>query len=163
MSKPLPPKRALFVQEYLVDLNASAAMRRAGYKTRNADVDAARLLVNPGIRAAIQEAMNARASRVQITADQVLQNIVDIGNRCMQRWPKMIGHGKERRQMTEMVVTEDGEEVVAHVFMFDSMGALKAQELLGKHLKLFTDKTEITGKDGSPLVDLESVRAKLLG
>jgi len=141
----MTPKQEQFVREYLVDLNASAAMRRAGYKTKNADVDAAKLLVNPGIQRAIQSAMDERSKRVQITGDQVLQNIIDIGNRCMQRWPKMIGQGKDRKQMTEMVVTEDGEEVLAHVFMFDSMGALKAQELLGKHLKLFVDKVEHSG------------------
>lgn len=148
----MTPKQEAFVREYLIDLNASAAYRRAGYKTGNANVLGPRLLANAGIAAAIQEAMNARAARVQISADQVLQNIIDIGNRCMQRWPKMIGQGKERKQMTELVTTEDGEEVLAHVFQFDSQGALKAQELLGKHLKLFTDKQEVEHKGGVTFV-----------
>lgn len=147
----MTPKQELFVQEYLVDLNASAAYRRAGYRTGNADVCGPRLLGNVGIAQAIQAAMASRASRVQITADQVLQNIIDIGQRCMQRWPKMVGHGKDREQAKEWVTTEDGEEVLAHVFEFDAQGALRAQELLGKHLKLFTEKQEIEVKGGVTL------------
>lgn len=147
----MTPKQEAFVREYLIDLNASAAYRRAGYKTGNADVLGPRMLGNVGIKLAIQQRMEERAQRVQITADQVLQNIIDIGQRCMQRWPKMVGQGKNREQMKEYVTTEEGEEVLAHVFEFDSQGALKAQELLGKHLKLFTEKTEITGKDGGPI------------
>lgn len=144
----MTPKQESFVREYLVDLNASAAYRRAGYKTGNADVLGPRLLGNAGIAKAIQSAMDERSKRVQITADTVLQNIIDIGQRCMQRWPVMVGQGKDRKQLVECVETADGEEVLAQVFQFDSGGALKAQELLGKHLKLFTDKQEVEHKGG---------------
>lgn len=110
-----------------------------------ADAEGHRLIRNHKVKAAIDMAMAERAKRVQITADQVLQNIIDIGNRCMQRWPLMRGQGKERKQVQEYVTTEEGEEVLADVFSFDSQGALKAQELLGKHLKLFTEKLEHSG------------------
>jgi hypothetical protein len=36
-------------------------------------------------------------------------------------------------------------------YKFEHNGVLKGCELLGKHLKLFTEKTEITGKDGGPI------------
>jgi phage terminase small subunit len=144
--KPLPPKQEAFVREYLLDLNASAAYLRAGYKTGNADVLGPRLLGNARVASAIRSRMDERAERVKITSDQVLKNIIDIGQRCMQRWPVMVGHGKDREQMTELVTAEGGEEVLAQVFQFDSGGALKAQELLGKHLKLFTDKVEHSGE-----------------
>lgn len=142
----LPAKQQAFVREYLVDLNASAAYLRAGYKTGNADVLGPRLLGNAGIAAAVQAGMDERSERVKITGDQVLKNIIDIGHKCMQRWPVMVGQGKERKQLVEHVETEDGEEVLAQVFQFDSGGALKAQELLGKHLKLFTEKVEHSGE-----------------
>ena len=147
----LTAKETLFVGHYLERLNGADAARKAGYKTKRPDALAYELLRKPEIQAAIQAAMDARADRVQITADQVLQNIIDIGQRCMQRWPKMVGHGKDREQAKEWVTTEDGEEVLAHVFEFDAQGALRAQELLGKHLKLFTDKQEVEVKGGVTL------------
>jgi phage terminase small subunit len=70
----LTPKQQLFVQEYLVDLNATAAYRRAGYEARgnSAEVNASRLLSKAKIFAAIQEAFRARVERTQITQDRVL-------------------------------------------------------------------------------------------
>ena len=56
---------------------------------------------------------------------------------------------REEKRMVQ-VQDEEGRDV----WEFDANGALRAQELLGKHLKLFTDKTELTGKDGAPLKDL---------
>lgn len=144
--KPLAPKQALFVKEYLKDLNASRAYRDAGYKTGNANVLGPRLLATAGIKAAIQSAMDARAKRVEITADTVLKNLIEIGQRCLQRDPVFIGKGKDRKQLTQHIEDpETGEEVVAQVFQFDAQGALRAQELLGKHLKMFTDKVEHSG------------------
>jgi hypothetical protein len=73
--RPLTPKQQLFVREYLKDLNASAAYRRAGYRSKNSDVDGPALLGNPGVREAIDEALEARAQRVEVTADQVLARL----------------------------------------------------------------------------------------
>lgn len=148
----MTPKQEAFVREYLIDLNGAAAARRAGYKARNADDLAVQLLRKTQVKAAIQAAMAKRAERVEITADQVLKNIIEIGQRCMQREPVFVGRGKDRKQAVEPVTDpETGEQVLAQVFAFDSQGALKAQELLGKHLKLFTDKAEVSGPDGAPV------------
>lgn len=77
----LNPKQQLFIREYLKDLNASAAYRRAGYRSKNADVDGPALLGKPGIRAAIDEVLEARAQRIEVTADQVLLRLWAEGNR----------------------------------------------------------------------------------
>lgn len=148
----MTPKQESFVREYLVDLNASAAYIRAGYKTGNADVLGPRLLGNAGIAKAIQAAMDERAKRTEVTADFVLKGLKEVAERCLQRHPVMVGQGKERKQATEFVTTDDGEEVLAHVFEFDSAGANRAFELLGKHLKLFTDKQEVEHKGGVTFV-----------
>jgi phage terminase small subunit len=103
----LTPKQQLFIKEYLVDLNGSAAMRRAGYKSKNPDVDASKLLVNPSIKKAIDEAVKERAEKTGITAEFVLNGIKAIATKGEKESDK-----------------------------------LKAYELLGKHLKLFTDKIE---------------------
>lgn len=62
-----------FVNEYLVDLNATQAAIRAGYSARTAEQQGPRLLGNVGIASAIAERMNARARRTEITQDRVLQ------------------------------------------------------------------------------------------
>lgn len=72
---PLTPKQAAFVREYLVDLNAAAAARRAGYSEKTARKIGQENLTKPDIAAAIAEAQQARAERVQITADDVLRGL----------------------------------------------------------------------------------------
>ena len=71
----MTPKQEIFIREYLVDLNATAAYRRAGYKSGNPDVDGPALLGKPGIAQAIQKAMSDRAERVELKAERVLREI----------------------------------------------------------------------------------------
>lgn len=141
--KPLTPKQQRFVREYLIDLNASAAYRRAGYTSGNADVNGPRLMGKAGIQAALQAALAERSKRTEITADFVLGSLNEVAQRCMQRVPVMVGQGKDRRQATNAA----GEGV----WEFDSSGANRALELLGRHLGLFPSKVEMTGKDGKDL------------
>tara|TARA_R110001599_G_scaffold171353_1_gene362423 strand:+ start:439121 stop:439930 length:810 start_codon:yes stop_codon:yes gene_type:complete len=79
--KPLTRLQLLFVIEYLVDLNATAAYKRAGFTPKNdnvAGVEAFKLLKNPKIAAEIQKAMDKRAEKVGITAEKVLQEFWNI-------------------------------------------------------------------------------------
>lgn len=78
MAEKLTPKQAMFVKEYLVDLNATQAAIRAGYKEKTATVIGAQNLTKLNIQTAIQEAMNKRTERTEITADMVLQRWWDI-------------------------------------------------------------------------------------
>ncbi|WP_186276552.1 terminase small subunit [Burkholderia gladioli] len=71
----LTPKQQAFVGEYLIDLNATAAYKRAGYAAKGhaAETNAARLLSKAEVQAAIASAMAARGERTRMTADHVLQ------------------------------------------------------------------------------------------
>lgn len=150
----MPPKQEAFVREYLVDLNATAAYRRAGYNSKNPDVEGPTLLGKPRVREAIQKAMDKRAAKVEVSAEYVLRNLMEVSERCLQRSPVMVGQGKERKQATEVVADPDtGEMVLANVWQFDAQGVCRANELIGKNLKMFTDKLEHTGKDGNPLFE----------
>lgn len=75
----MTPKQQRFVEEYLIDLNATQAAIRAGYSAKDADVQGPRLLGNVGIAAAIEKAMSKRAARTEITADQVVRELAKIG------------------------------------------------------------------------------------
>lgn len=70
----LSPNQERFVQEYLIDLNATRAylVAHPGSKTTTANTEGSRYLVNPKVSAAIKIALNARSTRTQISADQVL-------------------------------------------------------------------------------------------
>lgn len=148
MAVKLTKKQEMFVAEYLTDFDGKRAAISAGYSPKTAESQASQLLKNPKVSAAIAKETGKRLTKLNISADYVLQNIVEIGERCMQkRWPKMIGKGKDAKQVTEYVTNpETGEEELAEVYEFNSLGALKAQELLGKYFKLFTDKVEHSGK-----------------
>ncbi|WCK53849.1 terminase small subunit [Aneurinibacillus sp. Ricciae_BoGa-3] len=74
----LTPKQRLFVQEYLIDLNATQAATRAGYASDSAHVQGARLLTNDKVKLAIDVAQEARQKRTGITADRVVEQIAKI-------------------------------------------------------------------------------------
>ena len=127
----LTPKRQAFAREYLVDFNAAAAARRAGYSERTAKQQGNELLQDPDVQAAIQQAQKELSKRVEISVDYVVRNLVEVVERCMARAPVM-SNG-------EQAVDEDGNAV----WTFNANGANKALELIGKHLGAFTEKVEM--------------------
>lgn len=74
----LTPRQARFVEEYLIDLNGAAAIRRAGYKHKNADVMAFQLLGKTLVQDALNAAQRERSARTGITADRVLKEIARV-------------------------------------------------------------------------------------
>ena len=137
----LTPKQQRFVEEYLVDLNATQAAIRAGYSARNADKIAFQLLGKTRVAEAIAAAKAERSARVAVSADYVLNNLVEVVERCMQRAPVLTMKG-------EQVVDDEGR----NVWRFDAKGANRSLELLGKHLGLFTDKIEADVKQDVKVV-----------
>ena len=135
MARKLTARQERFVAEYLIDLNATQAAIRAGYSQKRASEMAYQLLQKPTVQAAVEQAKKAQAKRIQITADDVLRDLVEIKNRCMQAMPVLDREGKE-----------------TGMWVFDAKDANKRLELIGKHLGMFVEKKEITGKDGGPLV-----------
>ena len=136
----LTPKQSRFVDEYMIDLNATQASIRAGYSRNGADVQGVRLLGNASVKAALQERMAARSQRTEITQDYVLTTIKDTVERCRQAKPVLRSDGTP-----VLAELEDGTE--APMYEFDAPAVLRGCELLGKHLKLFTDKVEHSGDD----------------
>lgn len=127
----LTDKQELFVKEYLKDLNATQAAIRAGYSEDTAGVIGYENLKKPYLMEAIQEAFQKRADKIEVDANWVLSNLKTIAERCMQ---------------AEEVVKYDydsKEQVGTGEYKFDSSGANKSLELIGKHLKMFTDKQEV--------------------
>lgn len=79
MRHALTEKQKSFVREYLLDLNATQAAIRAGYSAKTAEVIANQLLKKTLVQAALQSAQNARAKRLNISADRVLEELARCG------------------------------------------------------------------------------------
>lgn len=144
-AKPLTAKQQRFVEEYLVDLNATQAAIRVGYSARTANEQGARLLANASIRAAVNEAKKAQAARVEVEADTVLRELLRIGTVDVSRAFAADGSllpihempEDVRRAVSAIEVTSLGATV--KVKFWSKVDAL---DKLGRHLKLFTDKVE---------------------
>lgn len=113
----------MFCQEYMVDLNATQASIRAGYSPRTAKEIGCENLTKPNIQAEIQRLQKERISRVQLTADKVLEDIERVRGKA-----------------------ESSEQYNV---------SLKASELQGKHLAMFTEKQQIEGEIKMPTVNIQ--------
>lgn len=145
--KELTPKQAMFVREYLVDLNAAAAARRAGFAESVARSKATQWVSKSKhdcpteyhhIWDAIQEAIAARAEKVEVNAQWVLNQAVKLHERCMQEVvPDTTISGKQK-------VDDQGRKV----FRFDAKGASAALKLVGDHINIqaFKKQVELSGK-----------------
>lgn len=149
----LSDKQRRFVEEYLVDLNATQAAIRAGYSEKTAGKIGSENLQKLDIQNAITEAQNARSRRTQITQDRVLQEFAKIGFSDIR---SLFTEGGNLRSLGDLdadaaaalssveVVTKnlgDGEvEYVHKIKMWDKVGSLTQ---MGRHLGMFVDKTEV--------------------
>ena len=157
----LTAKQKRFCEEYLIDLNGAQAAIRAGYSETSAKQIAAENMTKPYLRDHIQLLAEERSKRTEITSDNVLKEIAKLGfsdirqiftdDGALRGVTEFDNDIAAAVQSVEVVTTYNGEEddngrkVPQHthkIKLADKKGAL---ELLGKHLKLFTDKVEHSG------------------
>lgn len=117
----LNEKQKQFCEEFIIDFNGTQAAARAGYSPNTANEQAARLLANVNIQAYLKELIENRNKRMRITQDEVIANIVEVMQRCMQAKPVTF--------MGRQVKDEEGN----NLWRFDSQGANKALDMLMKH------------------------------
>ena len=133
----LTAKQDRFVEEYLVDLNATQAALRAGYSEKTARSIGAENLSKPDIEKAIADALETRRLRTEITQDRVLEELARIGF---------------------AVIPEEAVRVA------DKLAAL---DKLAKHLGMFTERHHRTGEVTTSVRDLSDeelvARARQLG
>lgn len=134
----LNARQRMFVKEYLKDLNGTQAAIRAGYSVKSAQSIATENMRKPFIADEIKKGLLKREVKLELNAEWVLRNLKAVSDRCLQ-------------EVTPIVERINGEAVETGEFKFDSSGVCKANELIGKHLKMFTEKHEVTGADGDPL------------
>lgn len=142
----LTNKQEAFCQEYLIDLNATQAALRAGYSEKTAKDIGCENLAKPNIQKKIAELMARRSEKTEINAEWVLKSAKKVYDRCMQE-EQVIANGEPTGE-----------------YKFDSSGANKALDLIGKHVDVqaFLTKQEtkhVLSDDFDSLLD-ETVNDK---
>ncbi len=142
-------QQELFCQEYVVDYNGAQAAIRAGYKKENARKQASRLLTNADILARVHELQKDQLDRLALSQDYVVLQLLETYKCCREPSPVM------------RYDSSTGEMEETGMYQFDSKGALRALELLGKHLGMFNDKLHVSGSLNTG--QLSNVLAQLRG
>lgn len=173
----LTAKRKRFCEEYVIDLNGAGAARRAGYSEAVAQQQASVLLNVPEIKTYIAQLQGKIAIKLELSAERVLKELMRLGYANMRSYMLPTADGEVRIDLTtctedewaaiqEFTVDEtggtgDGERKAVQrvrLKLADKRGAL---ELLGRHLRLFIDKTELSITDDQQIVSrLLAGRAK---
>ncbi len=158
--RPLTPKQERFVEEYLIDLNASQAAIRAGYSPKSAKDIGQQLLAKTHIRARVDIALAERSKRTGINADRVLLELAKLALAnpldVVEAMDATIRDGATREDTAAIqsikckVIPQKNDEPIIEreVRLYDKN---KSLELLGKFLGMVVDKREITGKNGGPI------------
>lgn len=150
-------KQKRFVEEYLIDLNATQAAIRAGYSPDTAQEQSSRLLSNVMIKTAVAKAMAERSKRTGINQDRVLQELARIGfARITDIMDPATARIREDAsnddlaciQSVKIKPNEWGTE--REVKLCDKKAAL---ELLGRHLGMWNDKLDLKGVEGVVIVN----------
>lgn len=140
--KELNERQKLFISEYIIDRNATQSAIRAGYSEKTAYAIGNNLLKKIEIKNAIDEKLDKMAKKLDLTAEKILMDIEEVKRRCLQ--------GEE-------ILDREGNSTGE--WRFDASNALKACELQGRHLKMFTDRTEVE-QSGEVIVNFNIPRPK---
>lgn len=145
-------KQKIFADEYLIDLNATRAYRVAYpsvKKDETAAAAAARMLRNVKVAAYIQERMQERQKRTEITQDRVLQELAAIA------FAKTTDYAEIKNECVRIKDTAELDEQQVRAIAGIEEGKFgikvklndkeKALELIGRHLGMFKDKLEVSG------------------
>lgn len=179
----LTPKQKIFCNEYLIDLNATRAYKKAYpnvKKDETAAVNGNRLLRNAKVKEYLDKRMKDREQRTEITQDKVLKEIAAIAFSNGSKYAKVIERITYDENGQVIIDPETGETLKYKAIDFkctdelteeekkaissihkgkdgmkiETYDKLKALELLGKHLGMFKDKVELSGNINNPYKDL---------
>lgn len=146
----LTAKQQRFVDEYLIDLNATQAAIRAGYKPENAQQIGSENLSKLVISNAIAERMAERSKRTGINQDRIVEELAKLA--FVKMTDIVDSHGRIKDTATEDDLaciesikyksseSDTGSSVEREVKIGSK---IKALELLGKHLGMWNDKLNV--------------------
>lgn len=157
----LKQRRTRFIKEYLIDQNATRAAKAAGYSEKTAEVQGCRLLKNVKVREQI-DAGNIRVNeKLDLTVERVKQEIARLAfYDPLEFWAEN-GTAKPMHEISEdarraiagfetaELFEGTGEErgLAGYIKKFKLADKRGALELAARHLKMLTDKVELSAGD----------------
>lgn len=158
----LDGRRENFCQEYLIDLNGKEAATRAGYSPKSAHVRASHLLADPKVASRIAELRNRMAEKTEITVQRIIEEYAAIAFLDPRKLFDAQGGPVPITELddstaraiaaletaTESSRGEDGATTIRKYKLSDKRAALDS---LARHLGMFVDRQQITGKDDGPV------------
>ena len=169
----LSPRLHAFVREYLTDLNATRAYVRAGYSPSSADANAQRVMRIPKVARAIARAQEQRARAVGVSQADVLHEMSLLSNSCIDHYlvtddghvqpapgaPDGVMRAIQSiKRKTHVHLDKEGSETGrtydVEIRLWDKPQPLK---LMGRHVGLFADRVEHTGKNGGPIETVSKI------
>jgi phage terminase small subunit len=160
----LSDRQLKFCQEYVIDLNGSAAAVRSGYSAKTAKEQASELLTRPNIKAKVAELQANMAERTQITADMVLKELWSVASSNVQ------DHIGSLNQVTDIskidrnkaaaisrvkVTTRSKGDEVIQTVETAFHDKVKALELCGRHLGIFEKDN---AQQGMPILIVPNIQ-----
>lgn len=147
----LTEKQRRFVDEYLIDLNATQAAIRAGYSVKTAREQASQNLTKLNIQQAISEKMAERSKRTGVNQDRIVlelakiafvnaADVIDSDDATIKAGATADDTAAIQSVKVKVIPTKEGEGVEREIRLNDK---LKALELLGKHLGMWNDKLDV--------------------
>lgn len=147
----LTEKQQRFVDEYLIDLNATQAAIRAGYSVKTAREQASQNLTKLNIQQAISEKMAERSKRTGVNQDRIVlelakiafvnaADVIDSDDATIKAGATADDTAAIQSVKVKVIPTKEGEGVEREIRLNDK---LKALELLGKHLGMWNDKLDV--------------------
>lgn len=162
-TSPLSLKEQIFVREFLKDGNGTKAAIAAGYSSKSASVTGSKLLRKAKVSAELAKAREKLLSRLEISAEKVLQGIAELAFFDVRKFFTAAGNLIPVQDLDEQTARAlkgiDVEKLFKHfgkgqaeesgtITKIRTADRLEALELLGRHLKLFTDKLEVADAAG---------------
>ena len=157
-------RHEIFAREYVKDLNGKRAAIAAGYASESAKVTASRLLSNANVQALVVSLTKKHADKLDLSAEKVLSELARVGFSNMLDYIKITEEGdayvdlsnltrEQSAAIQEVTVDEYVEGKGKHArkvkrTRLKLVDKIRSLDLLGRHLKLFTERIEVGGIEG---------------
>lgn len=153
------PKYVRLVEEYMTDWNKSAALLRAGFPSTLYKS----VWRNPKVANLLKQRMKEASVRSRLSTDTVLSGLARIAQFDIRKLYDEQGNLLPIHMLDDDTAyavqaievlegrAEDGSTVVYNTKKVKTEGKQKALETIGKHLGMFAERVEHTGKDGGAI------------